>query len=338
MKILNHLSKVLVIVLLFLACSCTNRADDKFSFYHWKSNAELSELSANALKTAKTHTVYLRYFDVKNEKNYWGGYEPFPTYVIGTVGEEFKNFDIIPVVYIKNEVFSVEENDVRSMATKVKTLIHQISERHFDKQFKKVQIDCDWTVNTKSQYFEFLKILSEEFEVDATIRLHQIKFKKETGIPPIKSGTLMLYNVGDLKNKNQNSILESSIVEQYINTNSSYPIPLNIALPIFSQTVVSNADGKVKIIKDVDRSVYENDLHFKKIDNQNYAVVKDTLYKGFFLSTTNSLKLEELSQNEIVESLELIERSDLVMGQVIFYHLDDSSLSKVDLEQLTKVL
>ena len=76
----------------------------------------------------------------------------------------------------------------------------------------------------------------------------------------------------------------------------------------------------------------------KKIDNQNYAVVKDTLYKGFFLSTTNSLKLEELSQNEIVESLELIERSDLVMGQVIFYHLDDSSLSKVDLEQLTKVL
>ena len=148
----------------------------------------------------------------------------------------------------------------------------------------------------------------------------------------------MLYNVGDLKNKQQNSTLESSIVKQYINTETDYPLSLNIALPLFSQTVITNNDNKIKIIKNTERNVLENDDHFKIIDNYNLMVVKDTLYKGFFLSKGYNLKFEEINETVITESFKIIKNSNLKINEVIFYHLDEKSLSNINIKEIIEKL
>jgi len=327
-----------LILVMIGACRKENSSKN-ISFYHWKSKAIYSKSFENAINTSRTNKIYLHYFDVNTVPNpNSNDDEIFPTYVLKSVSKEYQNFKIIPVVYIINKVFKTKDLDIKELSDRIQKLINQITEKYFDEKIKQIQIDCDWTESTRGSYFELLKQLQNYFEIDVTIRLHQIKYKKRTGIPPVKEGTLMLYNIGDLKNKQQNSTLESSIVKQYISSKTDYPLPLNIALPLFSQTVITNNDNKIKIIKNTERNILESDHHFKKIDDLNFIVVKDTLYKGFFLLKGYNLKLEEMDETVIITSYKLIKESQLNINDIIFYHLDKKSLSNINLKELIEKL
>ncbi len=329
--------KILALILLgvTLLYSCANTNETKnVSFYHWKAKAKFTDTYKNALTLANSKKVYVHYFDLnlvgeKDSEN--DGI--YPVYLLREVDEAYQDFDIVPVVYITNQVFRNAIN-IKGLVARTTKLIHQISEKQFNKKLTTIQIDCDWTQTTKNAYFEFLKLMQKEFEISTTIRLHQIKFQKQTGIPPVKIGTLMLYNIGDLKNQKENSILENSIVQKYINSESSYPLKLSLGLPLFSQTIVTNTSNKIKIIKDTERSILENDIHFKKVDEFNFSILKDTLYKGFYLSRGYNLKLEELSEKEIVTSYKTVVNSKLNINDIIFYHLDDSTLNSLGLEKI----
>lgn len=326
------------VLTMFISCD-QKKSDKSISFYHWKANAIFSDLYENALKTAQSNRVYLHYFDIESVYvGNWDGYEIFPTYVLKSVGKEYQNFEIIPVIYLTNRVLKSKNLHLEGLSNKIKDLVNQISLKQFGKKLTKIQMDCDWTESSKNVYFKLLTQLKEEFEIDVTIRLHQIKFKERTGVPPVEKGTLMLYNMGDLKNRNENSILESGIVKQYVNSETDYPLPLNIGLPIFSQTIASNKDNELKIIRNTERVVLENDRHFKKVDDMNFEVIGDTLYKGFYLSNGYNLKLEELKESEIVASYKIIKESALRTNEIIFYHLDEASLSTVNLKEIIESL
>ena len=332
-------TKAFLALLLLLLFSCSSPTPPQFSFYHWKADAEYKASYDKALKDAKTEKIYLRYFDVdKFETEEWQGDGIFPTYVLKSVAQEFKSFEIVPVVYITNQVFLTKNLDIKSMSNKMVELIDQISLRHFYKKIKKIQIDCDWSQSTRAVYFAFLEILADHFELDVTIRLHQIKFQKETGVPPVEKGTLMLYNVGDLKGKEQNSILESEIVKQYINNSTEYPLTLNLALPLFCQIVIFNNDNQIKIIKNTVQAEIENDSHFKKINSNIFEVLSDTLFKGFYLSKGFNLKFEEVNEVEIINAYNTVQQSRLNIDEVIFYHLDEPSLQRLDFEKIIKKL
>ena len=329
--------KIIVLILLgaTLLYSCANTNETKnVSFYHWKAKAKFTDSYKNALTLADSEKVYLHYFDLNLvDENDLQNDGIYPVYLLREVDKAYHDFDIVPVVYITNKVFN-DEIDIQGLAERTTRLIHEISEKQFQKKLNTIQIDCDWTQTTKNAYFEFLRLMQKEFEISTTIRLHQIKFQKKTGIPPVKIGTLMLYNIGDLKNQKENSILENSIVQKYINSETSYPLKLSLGLPLFSQTIVTNTSNKIKIIKDTERSILENDSHFKKVDETNFSIIKDTLYKGFYLSTGYNLKLEELSEKEIVTSYKTVKNSKLSIDNIIFYHLDNSTLNSLDLEKI----
>ncbi len=327
-----------IIILSFVFFSCANNPDLPIAFYHWKAKAEFPVSYKNTLAKTQTDTLYLHYFDIKLVNKKGGSNDGiYPVYLLKEVDKAYTDFTIIPVIYIENQIFK-QQIDTKGLVERTHKLIHQISNKHFGKEITNIQIDCDWTRSTKNAYFEFLTLLAQDFELSATIRLHQIKFKNKTGVPPVKKGTLMLYNVGDLKNKQQNSILENSIVKQYINSETDYPLPLNIGLPLFSQTIITNKDNKIKIIKSTNRDVLEHDTHFKKIDKTNFTVIKDTLYKGFYLSKDYNLKLEELAEEEIISSYKTIKNSKLHTKAVVFYHLDETAITTIDLEKIIDAL
>ncbi|MDE5422076.1 hypothetical protein L3073_07625 [Ancylomarina sp. DW003] len=321
-----------MILCVLTACSKQDVSKKEISFYHWKAKADYTKFYDEAIETCQANKIYMHYFDIESvhEPN-WYDDGIYPTYVLKSVAKEYRNLDIVPVVYITNNIFKTDGLDIVRLAGIITELINQISLKHFDNKLKLVQIDCDWTTKTKSDYFRLLKALKKDFELDVTIRLHQIKFQDKTGIPPANKGTLMLYNMGDLRAEKQNSILESNIVKQYINKESTYPMRLKIALPLFSQTVITNNNNKIKLIRHTNRANLENDRHFKQISSNNFQVVADTLYKGFYLAKGYNLKLEDIKTSELVSSYNIIKESQLNTDEIIFYHLDNTSLLKHNL-------
>ena len=326
-------------MLLSFSCSEEDISKDEIAFYHWKAKADFTKSYSEAIQATDANTIYMHYFDIESIKEpSWRDDGIYPTYVLKSVDEAYQKLNIIPVVYIDNRILKTDKLDITNLADRITKLIDQISTKHFQKKIQQVQIDCDWTMTTKSDYFSLLNALKSKYDLDVTIRLHQIKFQDKTGVPPVNKATLMLYNMGDLKNNGQNSILESSIVEQYINEESTFPLKLKIALPLFAQTVVTNNNKKIKLIRNTHRTVLENDLHFKQINSTNFEVVKDTLYKGFYLSKGYNLKLENVEQAEITASYDMIKQSKLNTDGIIFYHLDDRSLLNYDLKNTIEKL
>lgn len=323
-----------VVLMSFFSCKKEIIATIPANFYHWKINANLNKIEKEALKTAKTETVFLHYFDVVKS-----GYNEKPVAVLREVGEELKNVTIVPVIFIRNSVFKNGYSYTEYLANKVLELTEQIHQHHFKNKPKEIQIDCDWTESTKEKYFEFLRALRKKIKVSVTIRLHQLKYANRTGIPPVDYGSLMLYNVGDLKNKEENSILKESIVSTYINHNTTYPLALDLALPIFSQVVLINNKGDVKLINQANFNDFKTDTeHFKKVTETLYIVTKKILYKGQYLYKGFTIKLEESTIDEIVKSYESIKNSKLNINSTILYHLDDTSLEDFNLTALLQQL
>ncbi len=327
------------ILSLILVFSCKKKEDKSISFYHWKANATLSQEKQNILEKCSTKKVYIHYFDVDTiHVESWKKENIFPEYVIKKIDPKFDNYTVIPTVFITNRVFQSSKLNTQKLVEQVTGLINQITDKYLKQSIDEIQIDCDWSASTKNQYFEFLALMKDKFDISCTIRLHQIKFQDKTGVPPVKKGTLMLYNMGDLKNKKQNSIIESNIVSQYINSESSYPLSLSIGLPIFSQTVVFNNKNEIRLINTTERKTLDNDVHFKKQDDLVYEVTKDTLYHGFYLSEGFLLKLEEATLEEVQTSYQLICNSKLSTNEVIVYHLDEKQISSLNFNELIKQL
>ena len=323
-----------MVAIVALACSETNH--QHIGFYHWKSKAKSSEAISKSLTQADSDTIYMHYFDVEAVESHY----PYivPKYVLKEIDEVFKSHEIVPVIFIANNVFR-KNIKVEMVALKISALTNEISQHHFGIHSKKIQLDCDWTESTREKYFILIDLMKNHFEVNATIRLHQIKYADKTGVPPVNHGTLMLYNVGDLSDFDTNSILNLETVKSYINNNTSYPVKLNIALPLFSQTVLKNNEGKLKLLNSIYRETLTADSHHFSQLNENVFVVKaDTLFHGFFLSKGFQLKLEESSAKSIVESFQVIKNSKLNHSGVVFYHLDEPTLANTNIDSLIHAL
>ncbi len=328
------MKKLLSIVFFLLLFSCSKPSPPSVDFYHWKSNALLSQTELNALEQTKSNKLYLHYFDVDKVKE--SSYQDsgiYPISVIKSISPEIKNLDSIPVVFIVNDILK-EHPDIKKLSAQIADLIDEIHLEYFGKTPSEIQIDCDWTATTQTIYFELLELLKKRFDVSVTIRLHQVKFQNRTGIPPVKKGVLMVYNIGDLDDFDQNSILQSAVVDQYINSQTKYPLELDIALPIFSQMVLKNNDGKLKLLTRADRKVLQNDNHFIQKSKNVFEVKKDTLYRGFYLYENFQIKLEEISLEEVIKSYELIKNSSLDINDIVLYHLDEKTLEQINLKYL----
>lgn len=331
---MNRNIKLLAVAIIGVVLfSCQKKGQTQYSFYHWKAKAK-NAFTARGVDKNKVHKIYMHYFDVDelNTANTWDD-GIYPVYPLTEVDTVYQDMNIVPVVFVVNKV--LKNTSIAKLANKIQKLVDEISMHHFQRKMHQLQIDCDWSVSSKDAYFALLTELEKYFEVSATIRLHQIKYKNKTGVPPVSQGVLMLYNVGDLADFSKNSILDSHIVASYIDESSAYPIPLDIALPLFSQTVLKNNSGKIKLIKGIHRADLKKDrIHFKEKNAHLFWVEKDTLYKGFYLSKGNQIKLEEITKKDIIQSYDRVKNSEIKVGELIFYHLDTTVINQIEFRQL----
>ena len=320
---------LMLLVTLLVACSAKT---EKIStaFYFWRTTFSLTQTEQQYLKDLDVKKLYIRYFDVALQNN-----EAIPVAPI-VFNQKPSGYNIVPVVYIKNEVF-LQNNAADSLAVKVYNYIQQIN-KSANVSVNEIQFDCDWSLKSKQNYFQFI----EEFKklhpnLSATIRLHQIKYPEKTGIPSVKTGVLMYYNMGVINVDEDNSIYNQKTAKNYINSLHNYKLPLNIALPVFSWGVhvrsnqVTNLIGGLRV----------NDLtgdQFEKINENRYKVVKDVVFKSRYLAKDDEIKIEAVSADQLKEMMHDIKKnSKHKPNEIIFYDLNENNLKAYEKEDFKTV-
>lgn len=315
-------------------------------FYYWKSVMGLSGTEKQALETLQVKKLYLKCFDVV-----WDGMQQRPMPVAQVrFTDSIANWlltrqvAIIPTVFITNEcIQSIDSSRIPALAGNIHDLLSGIAAtNHINAAIPEIQIDCDWTASSKNKYFYLLEQLKQQafFKqkvLSATIRLYQCKYKVKTGIPPVDKGLLMCYNMGNLKKASTvNSIIEAAELEKYITNLDDYPLPLDIALPLFDWKVLYHDNVYKGLINDLPDSVLQNRIAQNK--GNTYTLLQDTTLNGYTFKKGDFLRKEDANFEEVIQSTRLL-RSKLTTHRftVVLYHLDSLNLYKYSTHELEEM-
>ena len=159
------------------------------------------------------------------------------------------------------------------------------------------------------------------YRLSATIRLHQVKYREETGVPPVDYGVLMYYNMGRITATGANSIYDRSTALRYLGKLREYPLPMDIALPMFAWGVHS-ADGQVlNLVGGLTHAEAQAISTLVRTDASDiYKVAEQTYYKGRVWQAGDLIKIEEVSDAQRKEMLaDLREHSSEPIRRVIWF-------------------
>ncbi|WP_151943552.1 hypothetical protein [Aliarcobacter butzleri] len=307
-KIVILISIILVFALIVFNYNKTQTKDIQISFYSWENSFEEQNINEK---------LYIKVLDV----NFSTKLELLKT----NLKETPKNF--IPVIYITNETMKNVDYSLVS-----KAILETLKNYKFDE----IQIDCDWSLSTRSNYFNLLEDLKEKLNktISATIRLHQIKYYTKTGIPPVDYGVLMYYNMSNIGDFNtKNSILDNEIAKKYHYNFDVYPLKLKLALPLYSQAIQFREEKAISLFEGVEEKDFNND--FEKLENNRYKVLNSHYFKGRYIYKDDIFRLENSNEQDIKIALkDFLDLSKNRYDEVIFYTLKYKN--KYDLNNLIK--
>lgn len=264
------------------------------SFYYWKTTFRLSPHEHRLLASQQVDELFVRFFDVDREASQ-GKAQPLGMLTVRDTS--LRGFKVIPVVFITNRVFQqAPPEEVKQLANHVwSTIRHMADEHHL--QMSEIQIDCDWTESSKAAYFGFLSQLKEQLlplqlPLSATIRLHQVKHPARTGIPPVDRGMLMFYNMGNLNDTTSNSIYNSRDAAKYVTSVRDYPLPLDVALPLFSWVVHEREQRIIELMSNTYAHELDTLPGVVRTDGGHYRVEQAQYFRGAYLRRGDRLRAQ----------------------------------------------
>ncbi len=314
-------------ITLFISCSQKRDRKVEHAFYYWRSSFSLSSDDFEYLKELEVNKLYIRFFDVDWNQN---SNSAVPVGDVSIETDSLGSIEIVPVVFITNRSLeNINNSLIQDLASKIYRKITGKIGMFSNPDYREIQLDCDWTASTKDKYFNLIKYIeklaaTEKICLSATIRLHQIKYYRLTGVPPVKRGMLMFYNmtpVSDFRTKN--SIYDEGAAKKYLINFNKYPLPLDVALPAFSWGVLFRRNNIIALINDLNKEQISKDSDFKQLDVIRYMAQKDKFFDGQFIKKYDILRLEIITPEITKGAAELIaskiENSNLT---VAIYHLN----------------
>jgi hypothetical protein len=325
-----------LLFLLVLTAACRHE-NKPLSFYYWKTQFSLNNYERTVLKEHNVKSLYVRYFDVDLKP---GEQQPTPVSPIQP-DSSIRPYHVIPVIFIRNRTFErLPAAGIPTLARNVLTLVAQINHSQ-NIQTGQIQFDCDWTDRTRDKFFQFIKEYRARSNqiISATIRLHQVKYKEITGVPPVDHGVLMYYNMGAISGDNNNSIYEKSIANKYNSYIKTYPLPLDVALPVFSWALTIR-DGKVvELLSKINFPQFENDSNFIKVSSDRYQVKHACFKSGYYFKENDQIKKEHVPASDLIDITNQINKyTNHKIGKLIFYDLDSTNLVQYETDVLEKAL
>lgn len=346
MRLNVHFFALIIIIAFLFSCE-KKREPAVISFYHWKANMNINSAQTDYLDSLGLKKLYLRFFDVHWDR------EKKAILPISILNWKFFDFgrslEIVPVVYITNIALQKNEYDrgidslARKMAHKIQSIVKELDATRF--QVKEIQLDCDWNAETQAKFFRLinqLKLYLPEFSIfSATIRLHQVKYFTTTGVPPVDKGVLMFYNMGDIGKMNEkNSILNLEKAKAYLQNFDIYPLPLDVALPLFSWGIQFREGKIVQIINDISEKDLKKNTNFVLSSKNMYKALNSCYVNGSYIYKNDNIRFENISNELLEKSMKMLRKA---FGnkdfELIFYHLDGYILNSFEssfLKELAK--
>lgn len=308
--------------------------------YYWRTSFYLSPYDLAVLDSLNVRKLYLRCFDVD-----WNPGAKSPRAVAPLIVSmpAPDSVEIIPTVFITNKVMlNIPTNAIPELAQNLLHKIFVVASLLRLTTIKEIQLDCDWTERSREKYFFLLsslhKILaSNNIALSATIRLHQLALQEQTGIPPVQRGVLMFYNMGNLKNPTgKSSILDVDIGRQYVEASAHYPLPLDIALPIFQWCVVIRRGNVVNLFERVDHTSFSDSSKFERISSVMFRVKRSQYTHEQYVYKDDILRIEQASFEDLQKSVEVLRDNDVVSPRatIILFHYDSLQYQRYGYENL----
>lgn len=210
----------------------------------------------------------------------------------------------------------------------------------FEKDIQELLFDCDWTESSKDNYFYLLEKLKSKFpnyKIASTIRLWQYKYYEKAGVPPVDKGLLMCYNMTNpTEYKTKNSIGTSDELADYI-THDKYPLELDIALPLFSWSVLFRG-GEFKGVISEYQDFEKSPIIFKKTDENKYTLQDDIQIGKFYARNGDEIKIEKISDDEIEDMIEIITEKVKISNttKVTFFSFDKKYINDYGVQNISK--
>ncbi|MBC7934098.1 MAG: hypothetical protein H7Y86_01885 [Rhizobacter sp.] len=311
------------------------------AFYHWKTEFTPTKTEWNIVRQNNVKEIYLRFFDVSWDNTFS---KPAPIAQVRIPAKDIftkEKIRVIPTVFITNEcIKNISIDQCDSLAKNIYKLINDIIAVNDIGSVNEIQIDCDWTASTKEKYFSLLQTLQKIDTLhlySATIRLFQVKYKKDAGIPPVKKGLLMCYNMGSLKNPvTQNSILNNADLENYVEGLNAYPLPLDVALPLFSWHVLFRKNEYKGLLQEINND--ELKAVSKQPGKNRFEILGDTLWNNVPLKKGDVLRFENSSYKNIMEAAAILKKKlHNKTFRLSLYHLDSIILSKYSTHEIENI-
>jgi hypothetical protein len=241
----------------------------------------------------------------------------------------------VPFVYIRNEVMLSKDLDVKALAQNILDYIGQINGKH-GIEVAEIQIDCDWSLRSRDNFLEFIKVLKSVSgkKLSATIRLHQIKYFKDLGIPEVDYGVLMYYNMGHISADSSNSIYDRETAHRYLPSLKVYPINLDVAIPLFSWGIHSRKGKVIGLLNQWTEQSVADTANFRFRNAHFYEAKHNFINRGHFFQEGDVIKLEAVASSDVLEmATDIGDHVSRRPSQVIFYDLDKDNLSKYNDEK-----
>lgn len=328
---------VLFAVLVCLSACARQGHSGTRAFYYWRTTFQLSAQEAELLRELHVSKLYLRLLDIAWDPEAGAA---VPVAQCTFVQPLPDGVEIVPVVYIKSEVFT-KEREPRVLADHVWQLVmHSVAAAQ--STFREVQVDCDWTDSTRGAYFEFCSHMSElasasDRQVSATIRLHQIKYKGRTGVPPVRRGMLMFYNVGRLADALERSpIFNMEDASRYVATIDAYPLPLDAALAIFAWGVHMRDGQVIGLISKPDMATIANAPGLKQVAKDTFRAQTPGFLGGKYLQEGDVIRIDAIKPAAAREAASLLAHHFHPRGgfTIALFDLDERNMADYVREDL----
>jgi hypothetical protein len=298
------------------------------SFYYWKTIFNPGDESGNRLKQVAVERLYLRFFEVTLDERG----KPVPQATVAFAQQP--TLPVVPVIYLENSVFGSDILDESDLADKLFDRVAGMIEAHELKAVKELHLDCDWTSATRESFFAFAAALKKKqppgWQLAVTLRLDQFHNFSTTGVPPADKGILMAYNMGNLRQPGRhNSIIEPAIAARYLKGNGQYPLPLDIALPLFSWVVVFNDQDQFQgLLRTVPPELADSSLCVD--DGGGLFTAKQSFHSsgGTLIPAGWRLRLEEPGAEDLLAVADLLRQAVPQSEFLVFYHMDESIIRR----------
>lgn len=325
---------------LIIGCGKKTARQVRPAFYHWKSNLQLTRVEKNYLDALGVGRLYVKCFDVD-----WDAAtgQPVPLAVLEMDTAGLAGLQLVPTVFITNRcLLNLPVGGEPALAGRI-----------FDKiaalwpsgllPVGEVQFDCDWTAQTRDRFFGLLTAFKaqaasapvpgfdSQLTISATIRLHQLKYPEQTGVPPADRGMLMCYNMGDLDSwETGNSVFDLSVLAEYLDGKtlaSGYPLPLDVALPLYRWGGVYRDGRLVQLFNNLGPEMLRDTGRFHLLAANRYQVGQSTYLQGSYLYAGDKIRLETASEAVLEKAVPSLSSIAARPGcTVAFYHLDTSTV------------